>query len=68
MDSNASPKKGVFVAAGTDRFNQNELKIWGFVPLSILVSSKDTGVSPVRVPSAEGRMNGVSSCRVESSS
>jgi mannose-6-phosphate isomerase-like protein (cupin superfamily) len=36
-------KEVVHVSAGNDRFNKNELSIWGLLPLSIKLSSKDTG-------------------------
>jgi mannose-6-phosphate isomerase-like protein (cupin superfamily) len=35
--------KAVHVAAGSDRFEPQELTIWGLIPLSIKVSGKDTG-------------------------
>lgn len=34
--------KGVHVSAGNDRFQENELMIWGLIPLSTKVSTKDT--------------------------
>jgi len=34
--------QAVQVAAGQDRFKENELMIWGLIPLSTKVSSKDT--------------------------
>jgi mannose-6-phosphate isomerase-like protein (cupin superfamily) len=39
IDSDAT----VHVPAGKDRFHENELRIWGLIPLSIKVSGKDTG-------------------------
>ncbi len=41
MDSIAS--KGIHVPAGTDRNKQNQLMIWGLIPLAIKVSTQDTG-------------------------
>jgi mannose-6-phosphate isomerase-like protein (cupin superfamily) len=35
--------KGFLVSGGTDRFNENSLKIWGLIPLATKVSAKDTG-------------------------
>lgn len=35
-------KKGIHVPAGTDRFQENELRIWGRIPLATKVSAKDT--------------------------
>lgn len=40
-----TPTNGVHVRSGGDRFDENGLKIWGLIPLSIKVSSKDTGGS-----------------------
>jgi len=34
--------KGVYVSAGKDRFEENQLMIWGLIPLSTKVSTKDT--------------------------
>lgn len=31
------------MSAGKDRFNENEMMIWGLLPLSIKLSGKDTG-------------------------
>jgi mannose-6-phosphate isomerase-like protein (cupin superfamily) len=42
MNSDAL-KKGVPVLAGKDRFEENDLMIWGLLPLSIKLSGKDTG-------------------------
>jgi mannose-6-phosphate isomerase-like protein (cupin superfamily) len=36
-------KDGFLVPAGKDRFNENELKIWGLIPLATKLSAKDTG-------------------------
>jgi quercetin dioxygenase-like cupin family protein len=36
-------EKVVHVSAGNDRFDKNQLSIWGLLPLSIKLSSKDTG-------------------------
>ena len=36
-------KEPVHVSAGKDRFNENEMMIWGLLPLSIKLSAKDTG-------------------------
>jgi len=41
MNSKIAPQ-AVQVAAGQDRFRENELMIWGMIPLSTKVSSKDT--------------------------
>lgn len=35
--------QAIHVPAGKDRFNENGLKIWGFVPMVTMVSGKDTG-------------------------
>ena len=35
--------EAVHVSAGKDRFNENEMMIWGLLPLSIKLSGKDTG-------------------------
>jgi len=36
-------EKAVYVPAGRDRHGEDELMIWGIIPLSIKVSTKDTG-------------------------
>jgi quercetin dioxygenase-like cupin family protein len=36
-------KNAVYVAAGKDRYDHNQAMIWGLIPLSIRVSTKDTG-------------------------
>jgi mannose-6-phosphate isomerase-like protein (cupin superfamily) len=41
MNSNTL-KQGIHVPAGKDRFKEDELMIWGLIPLSTKVSSKDT--------------------------
>jgi quercetin dioxygenase-like cupin family protein len=38
-------QNAVHVPRGTDRANQNRMKIWGLIPLAVKVSSKDTGGS-----------------------
>jgi mannose-6-phosphate isomerase-like protein (cupin superfamily) len=35
-------EKGFLVPAGKDRFNENNLSIWGLIPLSTKLSSRDT--------------------------
>jgi len=35
-------KKGVHVSSGKDRFKEDDLMIWGLIPLSIKVSTEDT--------------------------
>lgn len=42
MTATATPTTAIHIPAGTDRFGENNLKIWGFVPLCTKVSSKDT--------------------------
>lgn len=42
MDADAL-QKGIHVSAGKDRFKKDDLKIWGLIPLSCKVSTKDTG-------------------------
>jgi quercetin dioxygenase-like cupin family protein len=42
MNSVAS-REPIHVAAGKDRFDENQLSIWGLLPLSTKLSSKDTG-------------------------
>ena len=42
MDSDAS-KQAVCVSAGKDRFTNEQLTIWGLIPLSTKLSSRDTG-------------------------
>ncbi len=37
------PARGIHVPFGKDRHNENELMIWGIIPLSIKVSTADTG-------------------------
>lgn len=37
------PTKGFHVSAGKDRFQEDELLIWGMIPLSTKLSAKDTG-------------------------
>lgn len=44
MVKRARAEKAVYVPHGKNRFN-DELKIWGVIPLQIKVSSKDTGGS-----------------------
>jgi mannose-6-phosphate isomerase-like protein (cupin superfamily) len=41
----STPAKAVYVAAGTDRREENGMMIWGLLPLSIKVSTADTGGS-----------------------
>ncbi len=42
MGSDAS-RKGIHVPAGKDRHGENDLMIWGLIPLSVKVSTRDTG-------------------------
>ena len=42
MNSDAL-KKAVHVSSDKDRFKEDELMIWGLIPLSIKLSAKDTG-------------------------
>lgn len=44
-DENAAPARGIHVAAGKDRFEENDLLIWGLIPLSTKISARDTGGS-----------------------
>jgi mannose-6-phosphate isomerase-like protein (cupin superfamily) len=37
------PNEGFLVPAGKDRFNNNDLKIWGLIPLATKLSAEDTG-------------------------
>jgi mannose-6-phosphate isomerase-like protein (cupin superfamily) len=38
-----TPDRGIHVPAGKDRFKEDELMIWGLIPLFTKVSAKDTG-------------------------
>lgn len=42
MEPNA-PNRGKHVRAGKDRFDENNLMIWGLIPLATKLSSRDTG-------------------------
>jgi mannose-6-phosphate isomerase-like protein (cupin superfamily) len=38
-----SPAQGIHVPQGQDRFQENDLRIWGLIPLATKISSTDTG-------------------------
>ena len=41
--SSEGPKNGLKVAVGKDRLDRNRLSIWGMIPLSVKISTEDTG-------------------------
>ena len=38
-----TPTRGIYVPAGRDRHRENDLMIWGLIPLAIKLSTEDTG-------------------------